>query len=264
MRRRRVRAGLSAVRAWDRAAPIWEEFVETGRDRSRNRVHGPALLRAVGPVAGLRLLDLGCGQGWYARRLARAGASVVGVDASRAMVELAERHEAAHPLGIEYVRGDARRLAAVLGRRRFDRIVAGMSLMDMPDLPRVLGEVRDHLRPSGLLVFSITHPLNTARRSEWSSAAPGRHGPRILDGYFDARRDVFEWNHDRLRAPFTTPFWHRTLEGWFHALRTAGFVAVEFHEPRPTARDVAAVPGLDGPRRVPFWAVFVCRPLPPA
>ncbi len=38
---------------WDRAADIWEDFEERGLDYSRDQVHGPALLRAIGPLRGV-------------------------------------------------------------------------------------------------------------------------------------------------------------------------------------------------------------------
>ena len=51
-----------AREAWDKGADAWEDFVETGKDYYRHSVHGPALLEICGPVGGLDVLDLGCGQ----------------------------------------------------------------------------------------------------------------------------------------------------------------------------------------------------------
>ena len=52
-----------SVEAWDSAADAWEEFVESGADYYRTELHGPALLAVCGDVSGLRVLDVGCGQG---------------------------------------------------------------------------------------------------------------------------------------------------------------------------------------------------------
>ena len=55
---------MNPSEAWDIAAEAWDDFVESGKDYYRIEVHGPALLDACGDVAGLGILDLGCGQGW--------------------------------------------------------------------------------------------------------------------------------------------------------------------------------------------------------
>ena len=86
----------------ERAAAAWDEFVESGDDFYRTEVHGPGLLEACGNVEGVRVLDLGCGQGWFSRRLAENGAEVAGVDISERQIENALRHETSRPLGIEY------------------------------------------------------------------------------------------------------------------------------------------------------------------
>jgi hypothetical protein len=46
--------------AWNEAAHAWEDFVESGKDYYRHEIHGPALLAVCEPLAGRRVLDLGC------------------------------------------------------------------------------------------------------------------------------------------------------------------------------------------------------------
>jgi len=71
---------------------------------------------ALGPLRGLRVIDVACGDGYYSRLLHDAGAEVVGVDVSREMIRLAETAEVREPRGIRYVIGDAANLAALGGR----------------------------------------------------------------------------------------------------------------------------------------------------
>ncbi|WNV87774.1 class I SAM-dependent methyltransferase [Umezawaea sp. Da 62-37] len=69
----------------------------------RENVEFPSFFRALGPVRGKRVLDVGCGDGPYARLIARKGAEqVMGTDSSGEMIRLAEAAEAEEPLGIEY------------------------------------------------------------------------------------------------------------------------------------------------------------------
>ena len=257
-----ARAARLARQSWNRAADIWEDFVETGKDDSRDLVHGPALLRAVGPVRGLRVLDLGCGQGYFTRKLAARGASVIGLDWSAGMIARARAQEARHRLGIEFRILDARRVGSAWPASSFDRVVACMSFMDAPGLDRILHGISRVLRPGGRLVFSITHPLSSSRVSRWQTDREGAHGSRILDRYFDEGATPMHWRMPRLRRPFSVPHWHFTLETWFRKLRRAGFRVVDLTEPKPTAQQARSHPRLEGPGRIPFWLVVSAEKFP--
>jgi ubiquinone/menaquinone biosynthesis C-methylase UbiE len=259
------RAGTKRVRppdarqAWDDAIDVWEDFQETGKDFSRDRVHGPALLRSLGPVRGLRVLDVGCGQGRFTRRLAKLGGRVTGIDWSNGMIEAAQAHEREAPLGIEYLRMDARNAPRAWPPATFDRVVACMSLMDMPNAPTVVRGAHRLLRPGGRFVFSVSHPLNTAAiQWELPSADVRYRGAMLVDRYFEEGPRVTQWAMKRLKRPFATPYWHRTFESWFSLLRRSGFEIDSLTEPHATEPEVRSNPLLAGTRRVPFFLVMNC------
>ncbi|MEV4314576.1 class I SAM-dependent methyltransferase [Actinocrispum sp. NPDC049592] len=88
----------------------------------RETVEFPSFFRALGPVTGKRVLDVGCGDGIYARLLAQRGAGeVVGMDSSSEMIRLAEAAEAERPLGVRYHVQDVATMAE-LGE--FDVVIA--------------------------------------------------------------------------------------------------------------------------------------------
>src|SRR3954447_8407963 len=104
------RPDLDAREAWNAGADAYIDFVESGADYYRHLVHGPGLLAACGDVRGsLALaLDAGCGQGYFTRPLARAGAGgVTGVDLSDRLLAGGAELEAAEPLGVTYRQMDA-------------------------------------------------------------------------------------------------------------------------------------------------------------
>ncbi len=256
-----VAARATSARArseWDRAIDVWEDFQESGKDFSRDHVHGPALLKAVGPLRGQRVLDLGCGQGRFTRELARRGGRIVGVDWSTRMIEAAIRHERTTPRGIEYRVLDARTIGDAWPRHSFDVVVGCMSFMDMPDLPRVLRGVHAILRPRGRLVLSASHPFNTAEVGPDSLPPRPARGVRI-DRYFEERVGVTRWAQKRLKRPFDTVFWHRPLEGWFRLLKSAGFEIHDLVEPHATPRQAREIPLLGLTRRVPYFLVLSCH-----
>jgi SAM-dependent methyltransferase len=177
-----------------------------------------ALLR--GELRGRRVLDLGCGSGLFTRRLARAGARVVGLDQSETMLALAR---AANP-GVRFVRGDAAH--APFPPRSFDVVVSALMAHYFADLRPLFREAARVLKPGGAWAFSFHHPFNetlrfTGRRGRAAAAA---------DPYFHRR--AYEWR----MGPMRLTSYHHTFEEVFESLRAASFVVERLLEPRPPAR----------------------------
>jgi len=89
--------------SWEHIAIWWDEQVGEWGDYYHQHLILPALLRALGELTRLSVVDLGCGNGASSRWLARAGADVIGVEVSAAMVERARAWEERTPLGVEYL-----------------------------------------------------------------------------------------------------------------------------------------------------------------
>jgi SAM-dependent methyltransferase len=145
---------------WNRNAGFWDEQMGEAGNRFHLELVRPAVERLLGDVVGRRVLDVACGNGLFARRLASRGANVLAVDVSEAMVERARGHAVPTPGAIEYRLLDAADPAAVaaLGESAFDAIVCNMALMDMADIEPLACAAPRLLRDRGRLVFSITHP----------------------------------------------------------------------------------------------------------
>ena len=116
--------------------------------------------RAVRPLTGLRLLDIGCGGGLIAEPLARLGASVTGLDPSPENIETARLHAEAQALPIDYVIGSSDELAAQ--ERRFECVIALEVIEHVPDVAAFLQSCADLTEPGGLVVLST---LNRTAKS---------------------------------------------------------------------------------------------------
>ena len=93
----------------------------------------------LAPVEGRRVLDVGTGTGRAAIALARAGAVVTGVDASREMLAVAERRAREEGVDVTFAPGDAHRLE--FPDRSFDAVVCLRVLMHTPDWRASLREL---------------------------------------------------------------------------------------------------------------------------
>jgi SAM-dependent methyltransferase len=124
----------------------------------RPSIEAPSVLRLVGDVRGLSVLDLACGTGVYSRKLRQLGAArVVGIDISEGQIAQARAIEDQHPLGITYLQGNVTNLPL---SEQFDLVVAVYLLhyADSPDQLCVMcSEIADHLKPGGRFV---TYQLN--------------------------------------------------------------------------------------------------------
>jgi SAM-dependent methyltransferase len=174
----------------------------------------PAMLALLPDVAGARVLDAGCGDGWYAEQIIARGARVTAVDASARMVEHARRRlgdgvdvrvtDLARPLGF----ADA----------SFDGIVSALALEHVRDWDATFAELRRILVPGGWLLFSAQHPAFT--------------GPRLPSGgYLEVQRVEERWGWVGGAVP---AFYHRPLSAMVNALADAGFAIDRMDEPVPT------------------------------
>lgn len=173
----------------------------------REHVERHTLFAALGDVRGLRVLDLACGEGFYTRRLKRAGAAeVTGVDISVEMIRLAERLEQEDPLGCRYVTSDA---ADYRPADTVDLVVA-MYLLNYAGsaakLLRFLEVCHAALRPGGRLVGFNDNVLDPPRGTvSWAKYGIVKTGPAVLTEGAPIRYRItnsdgasFEFNNDYL------------------------------------------------------------------
>jgi 2-polyprenyl-6-hydroxyphenyl methylase / 3-demethylubiquinone-9 3-methyltransferase len=116
--------------------------------------------RQLGCLAGLRMLDIGCGGGLLCEPLARLGAAVVGVDPSEANIAAARLHASQRGLAIDYRTGTAERLADA--GERFDLVLAMEVVEHVADVGLFVRRCAEMVKPGGLM---ITATLNRTLKS---------------------------------------------------------------------------------------------------
>ena len=126
-------------------------FVNGGRHARRVANRAEQLVASVEPARGSRLLEVGCGEGAAARRLAvRLGLEVTGVDVDPEQIKLARsRSDGVDSVGFEVA--DARRLP--FPDAAFDLVLCQRVTHHIPDWPRAIEEMLRVLRPAGTLVY---------------------------------------------------------------------------------------------------------------
>ena len=152
----------AAVRAaWESNAEWWDDYVGREGNEFHRVLVAPAQMRLLALTLGERVLEVACGNGQFAREMARTGAIVVASDFSEKFVERARRHTDAEGIeNVEFHVADATDEAQLraLSAEPFDAAVCTMAMMDMAELAPMLCAIRSVLRPGGRFVFSVTHP----------------------------------------------------------------------------------------------------------
>ena len=221
---------------WEANADYWIKVIRERRDRYRTELTDAAVLDAIGPAAGLRVLDAGCGEGYFARVLASDGAKVHGIDACQSLVDAAAAHPS--PDGrAEFSCASVDDLPFEDGA--FDLVVCNHLFSHLPDPTDALHEVARVLTSGGRLVLLTLHPCFYVEHSERgaSSSVPAEE-------YFASRGIDQRFLVDGLESPSAITSWLRPLEFYAGTLRDAGFVIADLREPHPSPEQL---------REDPWW-----------
>ncbi len=223
------------IRDWEDFAKWWDEKQGDYGDLWHRTLIDPTVLRVLGDVSGRDALDLGCGNGYFSRMLARLGAQVTGVDSSKSIIEICVEREQSNPLGITYQVADASDLST-LPDSSFDIVLANMTLDDMWNAEGAIQECSRVLRERGRLVASISHPcFDVGNHSGWQIERTGLDTTvwRKVDGSY---RRVFEHTAEwRLgdNERMETRSYHRPISWYARVLHSRGFVITAIEEPEP-------------------------------
>lgn len=233
--------------SWQNVADWYDDLLDDRGNDHYERVILPGALRLLNAQPGSRVLDVACGQGVLARRLAALGCSVTGVDAAPGLIEAAARRAGDDP-NQRYLVGDARELWAALPadlRGTFDRAACVMALSNIDTLEPVMRGVAAALRPGGAFVFIVSHPaFRAVGQSAWGWDDRQSRQYRRIDGYLSSDVREIEMQPGKAahgRGSVRTLTFHRPLQAYVGALARAGLL-VDALEEWPSLRESTSGP----------------------
>lgn len=199
-------------------------------------VTAPNLLHMLGAIEGKSVLELGCGNGYWLRMLARVGAKTTGIDLAENQIEAARQWDDPLTESIDYRVGDVSKQLDLQGKFAvtfFEHVL--LEITEKSDLESAIQNAANTLMPGGILVISDIHPFAPSSRPDnlrisagfnyFDSAAPFEIQSNRVDGEIIYYKDV-----------------HWTLSDITNAITKAGLKMVEITEPLPTREDVEKYP----------------------
>lgn len=201
------------------------------------------------PLAGKKVLDLGCGYGWHCRYAAEEGAkAVLGIDASERMIEKARS------------RGEAENIRYLVQSMEsfdypaesFDLVFSNLALHYVQDIRSIYQNVWNTLVQGGVFLFNIEHPVFTAGvRQQWVSDGERNLYWPVDDYYFSGKRETEFLGHRVVKQ-------HRTLTEILMGLIDAGF-SLEAVEEAVPPQNMMHIPGMADEMRRPMMLLVKAR-----
>jgi ubiquinone/menaquinone biosynthesis C-methylase UbiE len=250
---------------WEKNAEEWTKLSRLGYDVYRNHVNTPSFLDMLPEVKNLNGLDVGCGEGYNTRLIAKKGAKMTAIDISKTFIKYAKEKERETPLGITYKVASATNLP--FEDQSFDFVLSTMTFMDMSNIQKAFSEVSRVLKKGGLFQFSILHPCFSTYLRKWIKDEDGNLLGLMVGDYFnETEGDLEEWIFSAAPSDLTkdmrkfkVPRFHRTLSSWLNMLINNGFILKEFREPYANDDLVQKYPNLRDTQIVGYFLIIKCK-----
>lgn len=213
--------------SWEPVASWYDEMLSS-QDTFQTQVILPNLLRLL-PPSGKRIIDIACGQGFFSKNFADAGAEVLGIDIAPALIARA-RENAAKNLRFEVAPASQMEMAET---GYFDGAMIVLALQNIEDMQESLTEAARVLKKGGTLVIVLNHPcFRIPKGSSWGYDEKENVQYRRIDHYgvpFTQKIDMTPGAKRESEKVHTMSF-HRPLQDYVKSLVKAGFSVVGLEE----------------------------------
>ena len=238
---------------WNTNADYWDERMGEGNDFHLELLE-PTQLPLLDLQPDELVLDIACGNGQFARKMAQLGARVIATDFSERMIEnaIARTKETADRIEYKIVDATSREQLPALGEGRFDAAVCTMAIMDMASIDPLFESLSRLLKAEGRFVFSICHPCFNANPRLQMLAEREEIGNELVMTYsVKVSRYITPSTQKGVAIvgqPVAQTYFHRPIGVIFNACFKAGFFLDGVDEP--------AFQGPKQDRRGPSWDNF--------
>lgn len=223
---------------------IWEENYDTVNLRSDILV-SDRTLKLLGDVQGKNILDIGCGNGKFARKLAQGGAKVFAIDIVPEQIEFAKKIESENNQGINYFVGNIQELNKIIFPiEKFDIVISLMTHLYLSE--------KDFINSFKI----ISEKLDNGGRFIYGNINPTRIVLYENKNYFESQllKAKFPTLNGKI---FSTEFYHHPMDIVINSIINAGLNIKQIYEPRPDNTEINKYPTLLDPNdKLPQYLII--------
>lgn len=215
---------VNNLTSWGKVANWYNNLIEKDENSYQRKLILPNIIRLVEAKKGEVIVDLACGQGFFAREVAKLGTKVIGVDISSELINIAKQDKT-----VEYHISSADKLD-FLQNESVDKVIIILSLQNMEHASEVIKEVARVLKPRGKLFMVLNHPaFRIPKQSSWGWDDTLKLQYRRLDSYLSESKEQIQMHPGEKPWEKTISF-HRPLQFYFKTLAKNGFLVSRLEE----------------------------------
>ncbi len=220
--------------SWGKVAEWYDEVVEKDNSYQKTLIL-PNLLRLINPKAGEKLLDIACGQGFFAKEFSKKDASVVASDISSELISIAKQKQTNEEKSkINFLVSSADDLLSLkLKPESFDKAYIILAIQNIENANKVWSDAYSLLKKGGELHIVINHPaFRIPKGSSWVWDEENSSQYRRVDKYLHESKEKLDMNPgktDSSSKAYTYSF-HRPLQWYFKTLTNSGFLISRLEE----------------------------------
>lgn len=242
--------------SWEKSADWYSDHLSSSGTYQENLI-APNLVRFLNLKKGEKVLDLGCGEGYFSRIIKKEGADVLGTDASKSLLEKAQKLDSKG----SYVLRKAEEFSS---KDKYDSVVAVLSFQNMKEGEKVFQNVSSFVKEKGRFVLVLNHPaFRVPKESDWQYDEKSKRQGRVVYRYMSEVSIPIVMNPgSKKEKHITTYSFQRPLQWYMKIANKNGFVMSRMEEwisnkssqkgPRQKAEDMAR-------KEIPLFMVLEFR-----